>query len=119
MIGTMYTPHQRVLSHYPTLQYHVARLPRVINENLSLYFGLYIQDNYDKYTSDLFKLCDKLEYQLLQYEYDVDLATYVPEYKRNHLFHLETLMSNSIESIPDKVARLSRQRVRSRNREVL
>ena len=119
MIGTMYTPHQRVLSHYPTLQYHVARLPRVVNENLSLYSGLYIQDNYDKYTSELFKLCDELECRLLQYEYDFDLATFVPGYKREHLFYLETLMSHSIETIFDKVSRLSRQRVRSRNREVL
>lgn len=119
MIGYMYTPHQRVLSHYPTLQYHVARLPRVINENLSLYSGLYIQDNYDNYTSELFKLCDKLEYKLLQYEYDIDLSIFVPGYKKQHLEALEVAMQNQNESIPDKLYRLRCNRLRSRQREKL
>jgi hypothetical protein len=67
----------------------------------------------------MFNFCDSLEYKLLQYEYDVDLATFVPEYKKTHLSAVEVLMSDITESVPDKIARLKRNRLRSLEKEQL
>lgn len=112
LIGHHYTPNKRVLSHYPTLKFHSAK----VKSNIRV-------SNYkecDNYTRDLFKICDYLEWKLLNYKYDVDLAVQVPEYKKKHLYFTEIFVnSRSMESIPDKADRIKRNRLRARHREKL
>lgn len=118
LIHYHYTPSPRILQHYPTLYFHSSRVPNIVNDEISLYRGLLNHDNYDNYTRSLFQLCDELEYKLLQYEYDIDLAIFVPQYKRQHLKHIiEFIDTNTMESVSDATARIKRNRLRQKEKE--
>ena len=117
LIGHLYEPSVRLLRHFPTLYYHSTRLSSIATEELMLYPQLKDYDCYQSYTRELFRICDKIEWALLQFEYDIDLALYVPEYKRKHLAAVEQLAKNDVTSVADKAVAIRRRWQRAKQHE--
>lgn len=102
------TYHQRVIEHYPSLYYHHNRLPKIQSDVLS-----------DEIIRDIVYKCDELEYYLLSLEYDKDILQFVPQYKHDHMKAVEQFAMRQTETIPDKVARIKRNRQHARELEKL
>ncbi len=129
LIGHHYTPNPRVIKHYPTLPYHATdvyighrkRLAKEIaQDEMNQCHKLTTTDYFDSFTRDYQKIIDYLEWSLLQYEYDVDLAKSTPNYKKEHLKAIEVVMdAQPVQTIPDKLATIHRRRLRSKQRELL
>lgn len=119
LIGHLYPPSERLLSHFPTLYYHSVRLSSVATDELKVYPQLSDYDIYQSYTRELFRICDKIEWHLLQCEYDIELAVLVPEYKRKHLEAVEQLASQDNTPVSDKAAAIRRRWMRAKQRERL
>lgn len=117
LIGHSYEPPAQLLRHFPTLYYHNTRLSSVATDELNLYPQLVDYDCHQAYTRELFRICDKIEWQLFQCEYDIDLAIYIPEYKRKHKAAVEQLALNDVTSVSDKAAAIRRRWQRAKHRE--
>lgn len=116
LVNYRHTPNPLVIAHYPTLNYHYGRVRGVVN----LAKHSYNKDTYDDFTRDTAKIVDYLEWKLLNYDYDVDVAISTPKYKRKRLHYIEHIMqSQPVVNIPDKVASIRRRRERAKLREVL
>lgn len=111
LIGFHYTPNPRVISHYPTLYYHSARVStRAELKNCT---------DLDSLTRDTFNEIDRLEKKLLSYQYDIPLSTFALTYKEKHNVALDTyIRSLPFVPITERIAFQKRSNVRSANREV-
>lgn len=102
------TYHDRVLSHYPTLYYHPYKH---VKESSHILATSQIKDYQQR--------CDELEWYLLSLEYDKDILKFVPEYKHHHMKAVIQFSSQQLETIPDKVARIKRNRQHAKELEQL
>ena len=127
-VGFDYTPNKRVLEHYPTLPFHRCKVydgeakrlkKEIFQDEFKQCQSLNSADYLNQRTCDLAKICDYLEWKLLNYEYDVSLARDVPLYKQQHLKHIENFInSQPFVSIQDKKHTICRSRQVAQYREV-
>ena len=115
-LGFHYTPNQRVLDKYPTLVFHKAQICDG-SARLMLKQG---KTDIDSFTRDMSKIIDYLEFKLLTYDYDINLARSVPTYKEKHLNCIEKFISSQPDiPIVDKVASVRYRRLRAKQREII
>lgn len=113
LIGYHYTPNQRVLNKYPFFtfhSYHVKTTPHLCDTD----------EEYQEYCRDVFRYVDNIERELLEYEYDSELANKVPIYKELHNGSLSWLISTlPTISVVDKCNQIRKKQFMARARERL
>lgn len=129
LIGFDYTPNKRVLAHYPSLHYHPCRvydgqskrlLKEIHHDEIQQCHRLNSIDYLNSVTKDLHKIIDFLEYELLNYDYDVGLSVSTPIYKKQHLTFVEKYIDSCPDvKVSDKAWSINRKRRISQYREVL
>ena len=100
--------YERVVDHYPTLYLPCTQYKTNVSSNVIT-----------SMVKDMILRCDELEYMLLSYDYDKDLAQFSPQYKLNRVASAKIRLQNKpILSPPDKISRLKRERLRQLHREI-
>lgn len=111
LIGFHYSPNPLVLKKYPFFvfhSYHVKTTPNLCDTD----------EEYQEYCRDTFQLVDNIEHELLEYDYDVELAERVQVYKEYHQSALCWLITTlPTISVKDKCNQIRKKQTLSRSRE--
>lgn len=113
LIDYHYTPNPRILEKYPFFVFHSHSVPTKPHNCMT-------DDEYTQYCRDNFTKLDNIEQELMEYDYDTDLAVSTPLYKEYHQSCLCWLIANlQTTSVLDKCNQILQKNARSKSREKL